>query len=199
MSLISVSERAWQAMEDNPSAPRGSFLSLLDWKHRWIDGGRVAFPYTPSVSDVNGVNAALSEVLETGGVDASVARHSLAAKATRAGVRGLGLELWPRSDEYAAHCVTAVRCPEGIDVPSTLLQIRERYGVMLSGGYGELKEKLFRLGHMGPAARSLNPVVAVGAFGRGLADLGADMNVGAGADAVLTVLRGAQGGGVAPA
>ena len=66
MSLISVSPRAWAAMEANPNAPRGSFLSLLDWKHRWIDGGRVAFPYTPSVSDVNGVHAALGEVLEEG-------------------------------------------------------------------------------------------------------------------------------------
>jgi pyridoxamine--pyruvate transaminase len=186
-------------MEDNPSAPRGSFLSLLDWKHKWIDGGRVAFPYTPSVSDVNGVNAALSEVLDTGGVDASVARHALAGRATRAGVRGLGLELWPKSDDYAANCVTAVRCPEGIDIPSTLLHIRERYGVMLSGGYGELKEKLFRLGHMGPASRSLNPLVAVGAFGRGLADLGVDVNVGAGTEAVLAVLSEAHAGETARA
>lgn len=194
MSLVSVSERAWQAIEDNPSAPRGSFLSLLDWKHKWIDGGRVAFPYTPSVSDVNGVNAALGEVLDTGGVDASVARHALAARATRAGVRAMGLELWPKSEDYAANCVTAVRCPDGIDVASTLAHIRERYGVMLSGGYGELKEKLFRLGHMGPAARSLNPLVAVGAFGRGLADLGADVNVGAGTEAVLAVLSEARAG-----
>lgn len=188
MSLLAVSARAWEAMEGNPGAPRGSFLSLLDWKHRWIDGGRTAFPYTPSVSDVNGVHAALGEVLDTGGVDASVARHALAARATRAGVRALGLELWPRSEEYAANCVTAVRCPEGVDVGATLLQIRERYGVMLSGGYGELKQKLFRLGHMGPAARSLNPLVAVSAFGRGLADQGVDVNVGAGAEAVLATL-----------
>jgi pyridoxamine---pyruvate transaminase len=199
ISLISVSERAWQAMEDNPSAPRGSFLSLLDWKHKWIDGGRVAFPYTPSVSDVNGVNAALTEVLETGGVDASVARHALAARATRAGVRGMGLELWPKSEDYAANCVTAVRCPEGLDVPAALLHIRERYGVMLSGGYGELKAKLFRLGHMGPGARSLNPLVAVGALGRGLADLGADVNVGAGTEAVLDVLSAARAGEAARA
>lgn len=188
MSLLAVSARAWEAMEANPGAPRGSFVSLLDWKHRWIDGGRTAFPYTPSVSDVNGVHAALGEVLDTGGVDASVARHALAARATRAGVRALGLELWPRSEEYAANCVTAVRCPEGVDVGATLLHIRERYGVMLSGGYGELKQKLFRLGHMGPAARSLNPLVAVSAFGRGLADLGVDVNVGAGAEAVLATL-----------
>jgi pyridoxamine---pyruvate transaminase len=84
-------------------------------------------------------------------------------------------------------------------VPSALLQIRERYGVMLSGGYGELKEKLFRLGHMGPAARSLNPLVAVGAFGRGLADLGVDVNVGAGTEAVLAVLSEARATEVATA
>jgi len=187
MSLVAVSARAWEAMEANPAAPRGSFLSLLDWKHRWIDGGRVAFPYTPSVSDVNGVHAALGELLEEG-IEASIARHDLAARATRAGVRGLGLELWPRSEVYAARCVTAVRVPEGVSVAALLGHVRERYGVMLSGGYGELREALVRLGHMGPAARSLYPLVAVAALGRGLADLGVRVDVGAGAQAVMDAL-----------
>jgi pyridoxamine--pyruvate transaminase len=187
MSLVTVSPRAWEAMEANAGAPRGSFLSLLDWKHKWIDGGRVAFPYTPSVSDVNGVHAALSELLDDG-VEASVDRHSRAARATRAGVRGLGLELWPRSDAYAANCVTAVRAPAGVAVPELLAHVRERYGVMLSGGYGELKTELVRLGHMGPASRSLYPLVAVAAFGRGLADLGVAVDLGAGAQAVMDVL-----------
>jgi pyridoxamine--pyruvate transaminase len=178
-------------MESNPAAPRGSFLSLLDWKHKWIDGGRVAFPYTPSVSDVHGVHAALLEVLEDGGVDASVARHALAARATRAGVRALGLELWPRSDSYAANCVTAVRVVAGVGVAELLAHVRQRYGVMLSGGYGELKEKLVRLGHMGPASRSLYPLVAVAALGRGLTDLGVSVDVGAGAQAVMEVLADA--------
>jgi len=190
MSLMAVSGRAWEAMEANPNAPRGSFLSLLDWKHRWIDGGRVAFPYTPSVSDVNGVHAAISEVLEEG-VEVAIARHALAARATRAGARALGLELWPRSESYAANCVTAVRVPAGVAVPQLLAHVRERYGVMLSGGYGELKEQLVRLGHMGPASRSLYPLVALSAFGRGLADLGAAVDVGAGAAALMEVLAGA--------
>jgi pyridoxamine---pyruvate transaminase len=187
MSLISVSEAAWEAMEANPHAPRGSFLSLLDWKHRWIDSGRQAFPYTPSVSDINGVHAAISEVLEEG-VEAAIARHALAARATRAGVRALGLELWPRSEAYAANCVTAVRVGGEVTVPALLAHVRERYGVMLSGGYGELKEQLVRLGHMGPASRSLNPLVAVCALGRGLADHGVTVDLGAGAQAVLEVL-----------
>ena len=191
MSLIALSPRAWETIEANPSAPRGSFLSVLDWKHRWIDGGRVAFPYTPSVSDVNGVHAALAE-LHDEGLDAVIARHTLAARATRAGVLGLGLELWARSESYAANCVTAARMPDAVDVAELLAHVRERYGVMLSGGYGELKAKLVRLGHMGPASRSLYPLVAVAALGRGLADLGARFDVGAGAQAVMDVL--AEGG-----
>jgi pyridoxamine---pyruvate transaminase len=187
MSLIAVSPRAWEAMESNPGAPRGSFLSLLDWKHRWIDGGRVAFPYTPSVSDVNGVHAALQQVIEEG-LDAVIATHAQAARACRAGACALGLELWPRRESYAANCVTAVRAPSGVSVPEVLSHVRERYGVMLSGGYGELKERLFRLGHMGPASRSLYPLVAVSALGRGLADLGVSLDVGAGAQAVMDVL-----------
>jgi pyridoxamine--pyruvate transaminase len=187
MSLVTVSPRAWEAIESNPGAPRGSFLSLLDWKHRWIEGGRTAFPYTPSVADVNGVHAALSEVLDEG-LDATIATHSRAARACRAGAKAMGLELWPRSESYAAHCVTAVRMPSGVEVPALLAHIRERYGVMLSGGYGELKERLVRLGHMGPAARSLYPLVAISALGRGLLDLGVSVDVGAGAQAALEVL-----------
>ena len=198
MSLIAISDRAWERIEANPTAPRGSFLSLLDWKHRWIDGGREAFPYTPSVSDLNGVHAALAEVLDGGGLDASVAQHALAARATRAGVRAMGLELWPRSDTYAAACVTAVRPPAAVAVGELLAHVRSRYGVMLSGGYGELKEKLVRLGHMGPASRSLYPLVAVAALGRGLVDLGASVDVGAGAQAVMEVLAEGAVVGAAP-
>jgi pyridoxamine--pyruvate transaminase len=187
MSLISVSPRAWEVIESNPGAPRGSFLSLLDWKHRWIEGGRVAFPYTPSVADVNGVHAALREILDEG-LEATIAAHGRAAHACRAGVVAMGLELWPRSESYAANCVTAVRIPAGVTVPVLLAHVRERYGVMLSGGYGELKEKLIRLGHMGPASRSLYPLIAVSALARGLADLGIPVDVGAGAQAVLEVL-----------
>jgi pyridoxamine---pyruvate transaminase len=85
-----------------------------------------------------------------------------------------------------------VRAVAGVGVAELLAHVRERYGVMLSPGSGEIKEKLVRLGHMGPAARSLNPVVALAAFGRGLADLGARVEVGAGVEAALDVLSHAK-------
>ena len=59
---------------------------------------------------------------------------------------------------------------------------------MLSGGYGELTDKIFRIGHMGSGSRSLYPLVSVSALGRGLADQGVDVDLGAAAEAVLSSL-----------
>jgi pyridoxamine---pyruvate transaminase len=183
MSLISVSADAWAAIERNPAAPRASFLSLLDWKEQWLDGGK--FPYTPSVSDVQGVEAACGELLEEG-LEASFARHELAARACRAGVRAMGLELWPRSDDIAAPCVTAVAVPQGLTDAQVRDHVRDRYGVMLSGGQGA--GNLVRIGHMGRTASGLHPVVGLAALGRGLADLGHPTQLGEGLEAALEVL-----------
>src|SRR6266496_618662 len=64
MSLMTVNEAAWERIRSNPQAPRASFLSMLDWKEQWLDGDK--FPFTPSVSDVHGVEAACDELLEEG-------------------------------------------------------------------------------------------------------------------------------------
>ncbi|TML98027.1 MAG: alanine--glyoxylate aminotransferase family protein [Actinobacteria bacterium] len=183
MSLISVSDDAWKRIRANPAAPRSSFLSLLDWKEQWLEGEK--FPYTPSVSDVHGVEAACDELLEEG-IDASIRRHELAARATRAGIRAMGIELWPRSEEISAACVTAVAVPDGLTDLQVRAHVRERYGVMISGGQGA--GNLVRLGHMGLTASGMYPVVGLAALGRSLADLGAQVEIGAGIEAALEVL-----------
>ncbi len=187
MSLMAVSPQAWAAIESNPAAPRASFLSMLDWREQWHGEGR--FPYTPSVSDVHGVAAACDQLLAEG-LPASFARHARAARACRAGVTAMGLRLWPRSEDIAAACVTAVAVPDGLDHETVRDHVRERYGVMLSGGQGA--GNLVRIGHMGPAANGLNPVVGLMALGRSVADLGAPVRVGDGVDAALAILAEPQ-------
>ena len=76
-----VSDAAWERMRSNPSAPRASFLSMLDWKEQWIDGEK--FPFTPSVVDMHGIEACCDVVLAEG-LDSSIARHELCGRATRA-------------------------------------------------------------------------------------------------------------------
>jgi pyridoxamine---pyruvate transaminase len=183
MSLMTVSEAAWERIRANPAAPRASFLSMLDWKEQWIDGDK--FPFTPSVSDLHGVEASVDELLDEG-LEASIERHERSAAACRTGVRAMGLELWPRSDEIAAACVTAIAVPEGLTDVQVRAHCRERYGVMISGGQGA--GNLVRIGHMGTSARGLHPVVGLAALGRTLADLGVRVEIGAGVEAALAEL-----------
>ena len=180
---MAVSEQAWAAIEGNPAAPRASFLSLLDWREQWH--GRGHFPYTPSVSDVHGVEAACDQVLDEG-LEASIARHEAAAAACRAGALEMGLRLWPKTEDIAAACVTAIAVPGGLDHEAVRDHAREHYGVMLSGGQGA--GNLVRIGHMGTTANGLNPVVGLMALGRSLEDLGVSVRLGAGVEAALARL-----------
>jgi pyridoxamine--pyruvate transaminase len=182
-TLVVVSPDAWVAIAANDAAPRGSYVSLLDWKERWLDQG--AFPFTPLVSDVLGLAAACDELL-TIGLEASFARHELAARACRTGVRAMGLEVWPRRDEIASPTVTAIRLPDGLTDLQVRAHVREHYGVMLSSGQGA--GNLLRIGHMGVTARGLHPIVGLVALGRTLTDLGVPVSFGAGVEEAARVL-----------
>ncbi len=78
ISLMTVTDAAWERIRANPAAPRASYLSMLDWKEQWIDGAK--FPFTPSVVDMHGIEACVDELLAEG-LDASVARHDLCGRA----------------------------------------------------------------------------------------------------------------------
>jgi pyridoxamine---pyruvate transaminase len=180
MTLMTVSDAAWDRISANPAAPRASYLSMLDWKEQWLDGDR--FPFTPSVSDLYGVEAAVDELLDEG-LESSIERHARTAAACRVGVRAMGLELWPRSEEITADCVTAIAVPDGLTDTQVRAHCRERYGVMLSAGQGA--GNLVRIGHMATSARGLYPVLGLAALGQTLLDLGARVDVGAGVEATL--------------
>ncbi len=183
ITMMTVSQDAWDLIARNPEAPRYSFLSLLDWKIQWLEGGK--FPFTPSVADVHGLEACCEEVLAEG-LDNSFARHSRAARACREGVKALGLRLWPRSEDIMSTCTTAIAVPDGLTDIQVRTHVRERYGVMISGGQGA--GNLVRIGHMGVTANTMYPVVGVAALGRSLLDLGVSVDLGAGVEAALAVM-----------
>ena len=187
LSLMAISPAAWEAMERRDPPLRGSYLSILDWKDSWID--KQGFPYTPSVSLVYALESVLTQVLEEG-IERHAARHQAIAKACRAGVRALGLELWAAREEIAAPCVTGVAMPDGIEDAQLRGLMRERYGVMISGGYGDLAGKLFRLGHMGLAAHPTHLAAQLAVLERSLADLGHPVQLGAGVGAAMAALEG---------
>lgn len=189
LSLLSVSEAAWDRMKANPAAPRDSILSILDWQDAWR--AERPFPFTPSVAEVNGFEAALDLYLAEG-PEAVWARHALTARATRAGLRAMNLALWPASEAIASPTTTAVRTPQGIDEAALRALARARYGVVFSSGRAETLGKLTRIGHMGPTARPIYAVVAISALGGALGALGAaGIDTGAGVNAAMAVIDAA--------
>ena len=183
MSLLAVSDQAWAAIEANPDAPRGSFLSLLDWRDKWHGQGN--FPYTPSVSDLNGVHAACAELLDEG-LAASIARHQRVFDACWAGVVAMRLTPWPVSKDIASACITSIRVPEGLDSIEIRDRARAHYGVQISAGQGA--GNLVRIGHLGATARPMYMVAGLAAVGRSMIDLGADIDLGAGLAAAMDSL-----------
>lgn len=185
LSMLSVSPRAWEAMESKKSPLRGSFLSILDWRDTWM--AKKIFPYTPSVTNIYALESILEQALEEG-MEAMAMRHATIAKAARRGVTAMGLELWAAREEIAASCVTGAVMPKGVDDEKLRGHLRDRYGVMISGGYGELAGKLFRLGHMAMAAHPTYLCAQLAMIERTLADLGVPVTLGQGVGAALTSL-----------
>jgi aspartate aminotransferase-like enzyme len=148
LSAATVSQRAWAAMEDNPAAPRGSYLSLLDLKHRWLDPGRRALPgYAASLE-----TAALTQALErvaAEGLDAVIARHQAAAAASRAGLRELGLRPWIAQEAAAASVATTYAAPDGFTAPQFAARLREAGATLTTAAPGPLAELALRINHTG--------------------------------------------------
>jgi pyridoxamine--pyruvate transaminase len=183
---IAVSPRAWEVMERRRPHPlRESYLSVLDWRESWV--ARRSFPYTPSVSLVYALESVAAQAVEVG-LDRHIARHERIGRAARAGVRAIGLRIWPVRDEIACNAVTTVQTPDGVEAGALVAHMRERYGVKISGGYKELAGKTFRLGHMGASAHPVPLAGLLAVLERSLADLGWRAALGAGVGAAMSVL-----------
>jgi aspartate aminotransferase-like enzyme len=137
--------------------------------------------FTPAVSIVIGLRTVL-EMLEREGLASVFKRHDRLARATRAGAEALGLGLFCRATPSPA--VTAVLAPPGVNSEQIVTAYSTAHNITIAGGQGEMKGKIFRLGHMGYAAE-FDVIVALAALEQVLADLGQPVDFGAG-------VRGAQ-------
>ncbi len=131
--------------------------------------------YTPAVSIILGLREVL-RMLETEGLPNVFKRHDRLARATRAGVEALGLALFAKS--HPSPAITAVVAPKGIDSEAILATFSTNYNITIAGGQGEMKGKIFRLGHMGYAAE-FDTIIALAALEQVLADLGIPVDFGA--------------------
>jgi len=175
LGLAAVSEAAFAAAG---SAPRFYF----DWERTRKAQRTLDAPFTPPVSLVSGLDVALGLLLEEG-LEASFERHVRLGRAARAGVKALGLELFSPDEDRSA-VVTAVRAPAGVDAGDVVRSLRDRFGITIANGQGDLKGKIFRLGHIG-WFDVFDITTQIAAVELVLADLGAAVESGVAVTAAL--------------
>ncbi len=143
LSFNAISAKALAAAE-HASLRR----SYWDWRPMIASNATGYFPYTPATNLLYGLHEAL-EMLFNEGLDTVFARHQRHAEATRLAVHGWGLEiLCADPNEYSA-ALTAVIMPEGHSADAFRKIVLDHFNMSLGQGLTKLKDKIFRIGHLG--------------------------------------------------
>jgi alanine-glyoxylate transaminase / serine-glyoxylate transaminase / serine-pyruvate transaminase len=183
LGFNAVSEKAVRASE-RATLPR----SYWDWRPILAANERGYFPYTPPTNLLYGLREGLAMLSEEG-LDRVFARHLRHAEATRAAVRGWGLEVLCLDERAHSASLTAVLVPEEHDADKIRTLILDRFNLSLGTGLGRLAGRVFRIGHLG----HLNDVSLAGTLAGvqlGLEHSGVPIDHG-GINAALRVLAAA--------
>ncbi len=176
LCAVAISPRAWR-LQPSPGLPRFS----LDLRREADKQATGQTAFSPAITLWMGMSAAL-EGLRGEGLEGLWARHALAGRAARAGGAALGLGCFA---EVPCDAVTALLVPEGIDGQALVRAVRDR-GVVISGGQDSLKGRIVRIGHLGSLTVE-DVVMALGALGESLAQLGWGVDPRAGAAAASAI------------
>jgi len=188
MAILSVSQKALKA---NQSARCARYF--WDWAPVLERNARGEFPYTPATALIFGLKESLA-MLEEEGLGNVFSRHARLAEACRRAVKAMGLNLLAKKIEESSNTLTAVCMPEGFDSDAYLAHAQKTLALPLGPGLGDVKGKIFRIGHLG----SLNELELLGALAgveMTLTSFGVPIPLGAGLAAAETYLLQTAAGG----
>jgi aspartate aminotransferase-like enzyme len=179
LAMLSVSDRAWDVISENKT--KNFYLNLTSYKRSLQKN---TTPFTPSVTLVYGLSKALKAVMDEG-LENRIRRHRTLAKATREAVKAMNLELFA-DESCASNTVTSIKIPEGLSDDDIRGEMKRKYGILVAGGQGQVKGKIFRIGHMGNVDY-LELISVFSALELVLKKAGHDMRLGSGLRAIQEV------------
>jgi aspartate aminotransferase-like enzyme len=143
LGFVALNERAWNATE-TAKMPR----FYWDFREAKRYAERDQNPYTPAVSLLFALRESLAMMREEG-LPQVFARHERLGSMARTGIKKLGLELLVKNERFASNTVTAVLSPDGVPASQIISALRDQHNVIVAGGQGKLRDKIFRIGHVG--------------------------------------------------
>ena len=141
VSVIVLSPRALELVEKND--PKCMYFDLKD---ALVNQTRGQTPFTPAVGTLLQINVRLKEIDAAGGVAVEVKRAKELAEYFRDRIKGLPLEI---VSESLSNAVTPLHPTNGMSAYDIFLKLKDEHGIWICPNGGELKDKVFRVGHMG--------------------------------------------------
>lgn len=158
LALLGVSDRVRKYVQANP--PPTAYFNIA----KYITyGERNETPYTPALPLFYALEEALEMVLEEGLYN-RIRRHRVTAEAFYEGLASIGLKPFVEP-QARSNVVISVEYPKGVDDKAFREELDQKFGVVIAGGFGELRGRIFRIGNMGEVSRYhvLTTLNAIGA------------------------------------
>jgi aspartate aminotransferase-like enzyme len=141
LAFMAVSPKAWKLAE---TATLPHYYFNLKKEKKSGDAGESS--WTPATSLILAMAEALRYIKQIG-MPHLIVNAQLLARATRAAVQTLGLELFAAGSPGSS--VTAVKAPAGMDSSIIVKEFRTRFGAIIANGQGTMKGQIFRIAHLG--------------------------------------------------
>ena len=176
LAMVSVSQKAWEKIEKTENKPM--YFDLLRMKEY---AAKKETPFTPALPIFHALNEAL-KIIHEEGLEKRFERHRRCAQAFYNAIEALGLTVFPKEKSIRSNTVIAVNIPENVEDNKVRSIMREKYKVLIAGGMGKLKGKIFRIGCMGIISQA-EVLTTLNAFGNALKDAGYQLEIEKGLEA----------------
>lgn len=140
ISIIVLAQRALERVEASKAK-----TMYFDLKDALKNQERGQTPFTPAVGILLQINARFKEIDRSGGADAEVARVAAQAEDFRKKIKGLPFEM---VSESPANGVTSLH-PTTASAYDIFLKLKDEYGIWVCPNGGDMKDTVFRVGHIG--------------------------------------------------
>lgn len=181
LAFIALSEKAWR-FADRSDLPK--FYFDLKKENKNQIAGKDTTAYTPAVSLIIGL-AEVLKIVRKEGLANLFKRHETLARATRAAVKALGLELL--AEDMPAESATGAYLPEKIDGREFIRFLRDEMGITMAGGQDHLTGRIIRFAHLG-YYDTFDVIIAIAAIEMALDRFGHSVELGKGVAAAQKVL-----------
>lgn len=141
LTMVTISDRAKQAMESRKTPIASFYCNLLVFKNYYENKW---FPYSMPISDIYGLRQALENIKNDGDM---IERHARIAEKTRKRVQEMGLSLY--AENGYSNTVTVFKIPDGITAAEIIKVMREEHNILIAGSFDVLAGEVIRIGHMG--------------------------------------------------